>query len=39
VAAVGALRKKERWRETQFTTKIGGKITLYNHVFGDHFFL
>jgi len=28
VAAVEALRKKERADETQFTTKIGGKISL-----------
>jgi len=28
VAAVEALRKKEREDETQFTTKIGGKISL-----------
>ncbi len=28
VAAVEALRKKERGYETQFTTKIGGKISL-----------
>jgi hypothetical protein len=28
VAAVEALRKKERQDETQFTTKIGGKNTL-----------
>jgi hypothetical protein len=39
VAAVEALRKKERQDETQFTTKIGGKIPLYNHVFDDSFFL
>jgi hypothetical protein len=28
VAAVKALRKKEREDETQFTTKIGGKTSL-----------
>jgi hypothetical protein len=28
VAAVEALRKKERQDETQFTTKIGGKTSL-----------
>jgi hypothetical protein len=28
VAAVKALGKKERWDETQFTTKIGGKTSL-----------
>jgi hypothetical protein len=28
VAAVEALRKKERGDETQFTTKIGGKTSL-----------
>jgi hypothetical protein len=28
VAAVQVLRKKERWDETQFTTKIGGKTNL-----------
>jgi hypothetical protein len=28
VAAVEALKKKERQDETQFTTKIGGKTTL-----------
>jgi len=28
VGAVEALRKKEREDETQFTTKIGGKISL-----------
>jgi hypothetical protein len=28
VAAVQALRKKERQDETQFTTKIGGKTSL-----------
>jgi len=28
VAAVGALRKKERQDETQFTTKIGWKTSL-----------
>jgi hypothetical protein len=28
VAAVEALRKEERWDETQFTTKIGGKTSL-----------
>ncbi len=28
VAAVKALRRKERWNETQFTTKIGGKTSL-----------
>jgi hypothetical protein len=28
VGAVEALRKKERGDETQFTTKIGGKISL-----------
>ncbi len=28
VAAVETLRKKERDNETQFTTKIGGKISL-----------
>ncbi len=28
VAAVEALRKKERGDETQFTTKIGGKTNL-----------
>ncbi len=28
VAALEALRKKERGDETQFTTKIGGKISL-----------
>jgi len=28
VAAVEALMKKERGDETQFTTKIGGKISL-----------
>jgi hypothetical protein len=28
VAAVEALREKERRDETQFTTKIGGKTTL-----------
>ncbi len=39
VAAGEALRKKERQHETQFTTKIGGKVPLYNHVFGDHFFV
>jgi hypothetical protein len=39
VAAAEALRKKEREHETQFTTKIGGKIPLYNQVFGDHFVL
>jgi hypothetical protein len=29
VAPVEALRKKERHDETQFTTKIGGKITSF----------
>jgi hypothetical protein len=28
VAALEALRKKERGHETQFTTKIGGKTSL-----------
>jgi len=28
VAAVEALRKKERGDETQFTTKVGGKTSL-----------
>ncbi len=28
VAAVKALTIKERWDETQFTTKIGGKTSL-----------
>jgi hypothetical protein len=28
VAALEALKKKERGDETQFTTKIGGKISL-----------
>jgi hypothetical protein len=28
IAAVEVLRKKERGDETQFTTKIGGKISL-----------
>jgi hypothetical protein len=28
VAAVETLKKKERGNETQFTTKIGGKISL-----------
>jgi hypothetical protein len=28
VAALKALTKKERWDETQFTTKIGGKSSL-----------
>jgi nicotinamide riboside transporter PnuC len=28
VAAVKALREQERWDETQFTTKIGGKTIL-----------
>ncbi len=28
VAVLEALRKKERWDETQFTTKIGGKTSL-----------
>ncbi len=28
VAAAQALRKKETWDETQFTTKIGGKTSL-----------
>jgi hypothetical protein len=28
VEAVKALGKKERWDETQFTTKIGGKTSL-----------
>jgi hypothetical protein len=32
VAAVEALRKKERQFETQFTTKIGGKIPFYNKI-------
>jgi hypothetical protein len=28
VAVVEAIMKKERWDETQFTTKIGGKNSL-----------
>jgi hypothetical protein len=34
VAAVEALRKKERQHETQFTTKIGGKTSLGPSYFG-----
>jgi hypothetical protein len=33
VAAVEALRKKERADETQFTTKVGGKTSLGPQVF------
>jgi hypothetical protein len=33
VAAVEELRKKERGDETQFTTKIGGKISLGSSYF------
>jgi hypothetical protein len=33
VAAVEALRKKERGDEIQFTTKIGGKTSLGPHLF------
>ncbi len=32
-AVVGALRKKERHDETQFTTKIGGKTSLGSSYF------
>jgi len=38
VAGVEALRKKERQHETQFTTQIGGKTPLYNHIFDEFFF-
>jgi hypothetical protein len=31
VVVVEAFREKERWNETQFTTKIGGKISLANY--------
>ncbi len=34
VAALEALRKKERGDETQFTTKIGGKTSLGPSYFG-----
>jgi len=33
VAALEALRKKERGDETQFTTKIGGKTSLGSNYF------